>query len=269
MVRKLYKHEFRAWLRVMPIIYTVMLTVAVMHRLLQVFEADSVFYYIPLVSAFIAYFIVLYAGIFSPVVFGVVRFYRNMFTSEGYLTMTLPVTAAQHLWVKVSTAVCFYTLTLLVGVITGLILTAGDMFTELCKAAAYLMEDIPGDVMCHLIIMAVEMLIAFLVAAFSSFLLYYACLCIGQLFRKMRILAAIGAYFCYYLIAQAIGTVFSILFSMLAVTGLIEKLAEFMDKLGDASVHLVILAGILISGVLALVYFLVCHYILQKKLNLE
>ena len=42
MVKKLFKHEFLAWLRVLPIIYGITLIVAGMHRLLQVFENDSV-----------------------------------------------------------------------------------------------------------------------------------------------------------------------------------------------------------------------------------
>ena len=39
------------------------------------------------------------------VVLGVIRFYKNLFTKEGYLTFTLPVTSTQHILVKSTTAV--------------------------------------------------------------------------------------------------------------------------------------------------------------------
>ena len=61
-----------------------------------------------------------------PFVYSVIRFYRNLFTGEGYLSFTLPVTPANHLWVKVVTAVSFSLLSVLVAALSGVIITAGE-----------------------------------------------------------------------------------------------------------------------------------------------
>ena len=277
MVRKLYKHEFKAWLRIMPIVYIILLAVAGMHRLLQIFESDSPYYTIGFVSATVSYALVLYGALFSTTVFSVVRFYKNMFTSEGYLTMTLPVTVSQHLWVKVSTGVFFYISTLLVILLSGAILAAGDLLVEIIKAAVYLSKDLFETMDLYLAIyfvfLLLELLVILLISQFSSFLLLDLCLCIGQLFRKARILASIGAYFCYYMINQflqsAVMMVIYLAASLAAFTALGEMLEKLADTLGDALPHLIMVVIIIFVALVATVYFLACRFILRKKLNLE
>ena len=46
MVRKLYKHEFLAWLRVMTLIYSITLLTAIFLRVIVAFETDSIYYQI-------------------------------------------------------------------------------------------------------------------------------------------------------------------------------------------------------------------------------
>ena len=44
MVKKLYKHEFLAWLRVIVIVWGIALLTAGFNRVLQIFENDSIYY---------------------------------------------------------------------------------------------------------------------------------------------------------------------------------------------------------------------------------
>lgn len=269
MVRKLYKHELRSWIRFMSIVYVVVLAVATMHRLLQLFETDSVYYNIVFFSATLAYIVVLYASFLATVVWAVIRFYRNLFTSEGYLTMTLPVPVSAHLWVKVSTAVLFSILTYLVAIFSFLIVTAGDVFIELCKAGAYLWKEVPSGYQVHLVFLGLEFLLLVVVSLFCNHLLYDTCICIGQLFRRLRILAAIGAYFAYYMITQTLSTIGSMLFSVLMAAGALDWLGPVVEDLQIYTVHIGFGIGLLVMLILAAVYYLFCHFVIRRRLNLE
>jgi hypothetical protein len=269
MVKKLYKHEFLAWLRVMPILYGLMLAMAAINRCIQLFENDSVYYDIIFGSSVTIYVIALAAGIAAPMLFGVVRFYRNLFTGEGYLSFTLPVTPANHLWVKVVTAVSFSLLSVLVAALSGVIITAGEVFHEICKAIAYLLKEIPQALAGHLALYCLEMTVLMILSAFSAYFLYYMCICVGQMSRKNRILAAVGVYFGVYLLTQILGTGLSIVLVVLEAAGVLDHLLMLLEEYPKEAIHISLCAGILTSTVISAVCYLVCHRIIRKKLNLE
>lgn len=269
MVKKLYKHEFLAWLRVIPIFFAVTLLTAAFHRVLQVFETNTVYYTIINVSALILYFVSIMVCIAAPVVFGVVRFYKNLFTGEGYLTFTLPVKNTTHLNIKVTTAVVFSIASFVVCLLSALIITAGDVFRELWKAFIYLWKQIPLEDTRHLIGYAAEFCVLLLVALFATALLYYSCLCIGQIAKKNRILLSIGVYFGYYMITQFLSTIFIIIFTVLETAGALTPIYDFVSAHPWASGHMMFWGLIVLDAVLALVYWLICRFILRKKLNLE
>lgn len=269
MVRKLYKHEFKAWFRIMSIILGITLAVAGMLRIIQLFETNTVYYNIINGSAIFMYVIALLACLVSPVIFGIVRFYKNMFSGEGYLTLTLPVTPANHLGVKVTTAVVFSILSFVVCMVSVMIVTAGEVFTEICKAADYLVKMIPEDITGHLIGYCIEFFLLMLVALFSTYLLYYTCICIGQLFRKNRVLAAVGVYFGFYVLNQILSTILSVVMVVLEETGMLDAFYLLIGEHPRETVHLVFAGMIVLSGILSLVYYLICHGIIRKRLNLE
>lgn len=269
MVKKLLKHEFLAWMRVMPILYGIMLAVAAINRCIQLFGNDSIYYGIIFGSGIFMYVAALMAGIVAPMIFGVVRFYRNLFTGEGYLSFTLPVTPANHLWVKALTAVCFSILSVVVAVLSGVIITAGEVFSEIWKAAAYLLDMIPEKLGGHVALYCMEAAVFAVLGVFASYLLYYMYICIGQLSRKNRILAAVGAYFAVYVISQIFGTGVGLLLLILEEAGVLERVSQFVIRNPVETVHIAQCGGILINAALSAVCYLVCHRIIRKKLNLE
>jgi len=269
MVKKLFKHEFLAWLRVLPLIYGIELTVAAINRCIQIFESESIYYDIISFFAATIYVVVLLAGMAAPLVFGVTRFYKNLFTGEGYLSFTLPVTTDNHLGVKVVTAVCFSVLSVLVALLSLVIVTAGDVFTEICKAIDYVVKRIPPEAAGHVAFYCVEFLLGLLVASFGSYLMYYTCICGGQLFRKNRVIAAVGVYFVLYVISQIFSTVLSVIFMIMEQTGSLDGIYAFIEKNPFESVHIFLCGVLVINGLMALVYYLLCRVIIRRKLNLE
>jgi hypothetical protein len=273
MVKKLHKHEFLAWLRVIWIVWSIVLLSAGFNRVIQLFENDSTYYNILFVSSLVLYVVALFCCLSFPLIFGVVRFYRNFFTGEGYLTFTLPATQAQLLWVKVSTAVCFGILSGVVCLISGCVAMVGEVLTEVWKAAAYLGRTIitesTAEEIAHLVGWVLELLLALLVAEFVGHLFYYTCICIGQLFRKNRVLAAVGVYFGIYVITQILSTVMMVAFTMMTAAGMLDGVGVWIEENPIAVMHIVLGGYAVLMALMGLVYYLICHHIVRKKLNLE
>ncbi len=269
MVKKLFKHEFLYYARIMPLVYAIVLGLAVVSRVIQIFENDSIAYAIVNVAAILTYGVSVWAALMFTFVMFIIRFYKNLFTSEGYLTLTLPVTPGQHIGVKVITAVCIDVITTAVLLLSGCIITAGDMLREICIALRYIWQKLYEVMGGHLVALLLELELAMLVASFSGILLYCTFIAIGQLFRKARILASVGAYFAFYLLTQVISTVFSIMFAILVETDLAESIANWIAKNPYTTAHIAMWSGIVFSAVFAVVEFLVIRKIVTRKLNLE
>lgn len=269
MVKNLFKHEAKAWLRIMSVIFGITLAIAAIFRIVQFFENDSIYYSVIVGSAAFMFVTSLLVCLAAPTVFGITRFYRNLFTGEGYLTLTLPVTPANHLVVKVTTSVAFSLLSVFVCIVSFTLATAGEVFAEICKAADYLIKLIPEEISGHMAGYCIEALFLFVFAIFAEFLFFDACICIGQLFRKNRALAAVGVYFGFYVISQIFSTIVSIYIAVLEEQGKLESVYAFFQKYPCEAVHIMFCGSLILSAVLSCIYYLICHGIIRNKLNLE
>ncbi|MBE6718600.1 MAG: hypothetical protein E7574_05045 [Ruminococcaceae bacterium] len=273
MVRKLFKHEFIAYIRALLPMYVVLLGIAALTRFVVFFESDSAVYNIVIWSSIIALVIASIVCLVLSFLNVVTRYYKNMFTHEGYLTLTLPVTSAQHIWVKVTAGVVSILAGFVMIVLAVCVATAGELNIELFKALFYLLNDAQDLFEGHFIPYLIEIMILFLVALFSGTLLFYACISIGQLSNKNRIAAAIGVFFAYYFVTQILSTVFMIVLQMirgnLYFIQFLDSVREFLSLDLFWSLHLFWWFAIIFTALLGLLYFSVSHFILKKKLNLE
>ncbi|MBQ8768486.1 MAG: hypothetical protein IJZ15_02395 [Oscillospiraceae bacterium] len=269
MVKKLFKHEFLFYTRVMTLIYAILLTVSAANRIIQLFANDTVAYTIVSVFSDVTYGVSVIAAFGFSFVMGIIRFYRNLFTAEGYLTFTLPATPRQHLLVKVVTAVGMNLLSVVMILISVCIVSAGELLKEIIIALRYIMEKLVELAGGHIPFYGLELLLLLLAAAFTGIMLYYTFISIGQLFKKNRILAAVGAYFVYYILTQVVSTVITIVFSILAENGAFEQIGAWILEHPFQSVHIGMWGAIVLSAIFALVEFLVVKWVITKKLNLE
>lgn len=273
MVKKLWKHEFKAWLRVVPFFWLAMVGIATAGRIVQFFETDSVYYRLLFGSAIVTFVVAAVVVLLAPTVFGVYRFYRNLFTGEGYLSFILPVTVGQHLWVKVTTAVCFSLGSALVLLLSGMLLISGEVLTEVWKAASYLWREVasllPGKVVAHLVGYLVEGLLILIVGLFGGHLMYQSCVCIGQLANKNRVLLAVGAYFGYQLISQILSTVVTLGITMMGMTGALDGVVVFIEDHPFGFFHILMCGSLVFSLLLTGLFWWICYRIMRKRLNLE
>lgn len=265
MVRKLFRHEFAAYWRVLIPAWIALIGVSVLGRLIQIFESDSTLYSIVSGSSILFYSIAIMVALAFPFVYSVIRFYRNLFTGEGYLSFTLPVTPSQHIWVKVLTAVALQLLSLLVVALSAAIMAAGELLVEVWKAAIYLMEKLYQHIGDHMGWFILEAVLLVLVVMFYQSMFYDACITIGQLFRKNRVLAAVGVYFGFYVIEQVVGTFAVIVAAFINW----DSLMMFISENTYLCVHVGMWLMILFSAVLTLVFYVITHTIIRKRLNLE
>ncbi len=268
MVKKLFRHECVALGRVLLPAYGALLAVAVFIRILRFIQWDNILYDIVFGCAIGLWIMSCVVCLFMATAMGVIRYYRNLFTSEGYLTFTLPISPAQHIAVKLLSSMLFGAMASAAVISSGLIIASGDLFTEVMKAASYLIGLIPSNITLHLALYVVEFILLGIVTGASNFLLYYSCITIGQLARKNRILLAVGVYFIYSTAVQILTTVFTTVFSQFNPL-VLETIGEWITAHPLLFVHLLLCGSLVFSLVLSAILFIVCHRIITRRLNLE
>ena len=277
MVKKLFKHEISYYVRSMLPIYSILLVIAAVSRVIQFFEADNTLYNTLNIISILTYIVGVVATFGMTTVFTIIRYYRNLFTSEGYLSFTLPVTPTQHILSKLATAVITHIASLIVVLTSVCIITAGDVFTEVVKAINYLFDQLPAlftqefvkttaaQWQANLRLFIVELVVMMLAMIIYLMLLYYACITVGQMFNKNRIIAAVGVYFGYYMVTQAIGTVLVIVSQFLPW----ERFSEIFHAAPFGTIHTIVIGYVLLELALATGLFFVSRAIVRRKLNLE
>lgn len=269
MVKKLFKHEFLAYLRVVLPMHIILLFIALFNRITQLFESTSSTYDIIFGSSMFIYIIALIVCIVLTFIFGIKRFYSNLFTHEGYLTLTLPVTPAQHILVKATVATTSILFSLVMAFASLLIITFGEVGIEIFKAIGFLYNEAYPIVGFNLILYIAEFVLVGIVSIATSYLLYYACICIGQRAKKSRVAAAIAVYFIYYVIVQVLGTIFMVLLPKIVDVLPLDKLADFATAHPHGMCHIIMGAWILFTAIMGFVYFIISKHIVSKKLNIE
>lgn len=274
MVRKLIKYDFMSYLRILLPVQLILIGVALINRIIQLFEpplaengsGSSAIYSTIFTSSLVLYIMSIAVCLVITVIVAIVRFYQGIYTSEGYLNHTLPVTAAQHIWAKLLTSMLFFVGSLFAVFISFMIITAGDLNIEIFKAGFYLLGKAFNSYGANIALYIIEGIIVLLLSLTAMYLKFYCCLSVGQLAKKRKILLAFGVYFGIYVVKQIIATVF---IATVAVNfELMDRIGEWISVNGTAFIHIMLCGGIIFYAVLSLVYFLINRYLMSKKLNL-
>ena len=269
MVKKLFKHEINAYLRIMLPVYVCLMGVAILGRLIQIFEADTTIYSVINGSSIFAYVVAVLICFGFSTFFSITRFYKNLFTGEGYLTFTLPATPTQHLWVKLLTSMLFAFASFVVVLLSLMTITLGDAFNECVKALVYMAKIYIPKIGFHIWLYLLEAVILLILTVSFGYLLYYACISIGQLSKKNRVLCAVGVYIGYYFITQILATIFGVVLTVIANTPFMKVISQFAENHTYAFVHIIFCVLIVLAAVMSFVCFIITRHIMTKKLNLE
>ena len=152
-----------------------------------------------LITSSITWFIVsalsLFAVTMGTLVFLTVRYYRNLYSSEGYLTFTLPVETGDILHAKMIVGYIWQISTYLLVAFSVFLTLSGIYWNlpvagkaEVSKALAHFVSELAGF---PLPLYILELLLAPL----YSLMTVYFCISIGQLWYKHKIGGAVICYF--------------------------------------------------------------------------
>ena len=190
-----------------------------------------------------------------------VRFYKNKFTDEGYLTFTLPVTSHEIVLSSVVNMILWSLISVLVlGVSGGLIFWIADFGVipeEIKEIFALVFEDVGAIFPDGYWVLTA---IATVVSGIGSIIIPITCLTLGAtLAKKHKILAAFGVY---YGLSVAIGVVESVLTVAVSIGTLMS--GDEMTLMYTTSLTTILLQlGLAVGG-----YFLTTH-LMKNSLNLN
>ena len=191
MLRKLIKYDFKALSRYLIVIHAMLLITAVLGRLLfvgrlmsdpgRLSNAGA----IATIIGIIIYVILFMTAVFGTMLMIAICFYKNLYSDEGYLTHTLPVTRGQLLISKTVSGSVWMLLDMMMIILSLFILVLTrpvlDSFSsywdELLSAMGF-----PASTGYGKILLAFAVL--FIVSAVSNVVLIYVSITIGQLFSN-------------------------------------------------------------------------------------
>lgn len=219
------------------------------------------------VVLYMVFFIVSVAALCMVVTFYFyVRFYRNLYTDQGYLMHTLPVTPAQLIWSKTIVAAVWMVISSIVMLVSiSSLVFAGipaeerlDFFRNFRNVFIGVEPDI------RFIAIVVLYVLVIVVGQLMNLFMGYASVSIGQTFKKHKVLGAIGVYIGIYMLFQTVSSYLMVFVTMFADP---YSAGRTMDVLNFLLVFLVIML-LVMAAVTAGFYFLT-HYMMKNKLNLE
>ena len=267
MLGKLMKYEFRATAIYFLPIYVVLVLVSGLRYVVSLisqkfsngFSAFSGF-------SLAAIYLLLALGLaITTFIVSIIRFYKNLLGTEGYLMFTLPVSVEQNILAKLIPSVVWFFGSCVLGMLT-IAPAMGLRFNDnpFTMFTGIRLGDVPE------ILLAVLMVIGSIA---GTFLFYYLCMCIGQMFNSHRFLISAGAYIVIQTVLQILGIAFIWIcassFSSQAFVAWLSNAFAFLDKIPSGSlIYLFLIAANILSYGIAAALFFIDSAILRKRLNL-
>lgn len=203
MLGKLIRHEFRATWKVLLLMDAVLLCVGifgffVLSTVANLNKRNNDDYIGVIVTSyflwFVLYMLAIFAANLGTLIFLTIRYYRNLYSAEGYLTFTLPVETKDllhakmingYIWMFAGTLLTAFSVFLMVmGLMSGVDpYERAQILSELSEIAVSLS---PG--------MYVMFSLLGLIGPLQILMTVYFCITVGQLWQKHRIA---GAVLCY------------------------------------------------------------------------
>lgn len=272
MLGKLIKHEWLSVWKVPTLLIGVLLTASLLCGAtfaLPMWESDWIGLSLSAVSLFLLYYMACIVCSVGITVYMAVRFYKSMFTDEGYLTHTLPVTSHQLLLSKVIT-MCIWSLIGMIGIVLSVMILLGSVYVflmdnvnDLGYGLRIMMHELAQlDELKGFLGLMITVVLMAIVSIFGGTMMTVGAISIGQMLRKHRILGSIGAYFGISTIMQIIAVIvmFPIMFGF-AMTADQNDLLSVYNSIYLAMTLVYAAAG-------AGLYFL-SEYLIRRQLDLE
>lgn len=296
MLGKLFKHEWKGTYRIGCLMLVVLAGItflgwlAFQSPMWQTLYNNNNYYssnfgisVLNLVSVFtlILYFVMLVAVPIGTMAYLGVRFYRTMYTDEGYLTHTLPVKEGQLMFVKtlisslwiliISLGVILSVFGLMMFLISALLppnYTFAQFWEEFQRVYETEMRDVFVMVEEELGISFhgyfIYMIISLILNAFTSIMTLFGAISIGQLFTKHRVLMAVVSY----IVVKICTGIFSSAVEGI-VTGVYAGSSRDSLTIVGSYLNTDLIIRLVLNLIFAALLYLASHLVNTRRLNLE
>lgn len=269
MLKKLFVHEWKdSWklvtlFNVIVLVFTIIGMVALSNGNWVNAMEKNAWYASIYVSYFLLYYFAILALGVATTFYFLIRFYKNLYTDQGYLMHTLPVTSNQlilskafvmYIWQVISGCVMLISILLLVNsLVLGMENT--NIFKELMKID---FSDLNLSFLNVLDIIVV--LLIMIGGQIFSIMFGYLAISLGQLSKNHKLISSIGIYMGMQIVLQMVFSFFQIGFNLTIVN---------VDNPSEGLVFAILcLIAIVVFAVDAGMYA-GSNYIMRNKLNLE
>ena len=234
------------------------------------------------VATLILYVIMLLASTWGMLIFLGIRFYRSMYTDEGYLSHTLPVTANQLFLSKILVSGVWYlfisigigisVVALVVSLMTGLlnigelssVLTQynGNIWEFLADAFYELGRTYEEEMGINLLHYGITLLLTYVAGPFITMVTLFGALTIGQLSSKHKGFMGIMVYAGVTILSSIIGSTVQSAFMFGAN---VANSASGITRSTNSAYDINVITSLLIAAIM----YGVSYYIMNRKLNLD
>ena len=278
MLGKLFKYEWKSFWKVpaaINLILGIITLVGIASLITPFWDIDSVVISMLMVTAILFYVVAIFGGMIAVTVYTAVRFYRNIYTDEGYLTNTLPVTPRMIILSKLFVSSIWTAITGIVVVLSVFTLVYTTMlsyeginiFRELLEFDEFWEElariiGFRWDIsFLWTALYCTTSILYSILRVFFSILMLYAAISLGQLFSRHKVAGAVAWYVAEYVFVQFAS---SILRSMLVVTNIFDTPYDYSSIFDP-----IFYGGFFLTLLCCLGLFFLSEFMLKRRLNLD
>ena len=257
MLGKLLKYEIPAMGRKLLPLYAAWAVTALLLGLTTQ-SAESKNEFMVVISALL--YTAIATTIFVMTIILIVQRYSNsLLGDEAYFNHVLPVSVSAHIGNKAISATLWIFITVLVALLTGLLIGIGALIVS--GEFISLRELIQGfyeiDLPEHFGLYVIEVLIMVVAGIVKTIMQIYAAITIGHQVPNRTTLASIGAYILILIFESSVGR---------ALLPLFINLEYGPD--GFVNFNKVFIPGFITAVIFSVIYFFICKYLMEKRLNL-
>ena len=275
MLRKLLKYDFLSVIKFWCIAAITSLGLGLLAGgCINVFNSDR---HLPMIvdTSAVILFVIALIGIvafsFLSMILVYVRFYKNLFTDEGYLTFTLPVKISQILNSKIILGWVMSVAALIVTFIDLVVMLAIGIPDEIFNIENYrnlieILKIVVEKIGWYLIVYILEGIVLFGLFILFAQLFLNACITFAALItKKARVITAIGIYY----VANGIFSFVLEMIIIFAAPSLIEKMVGLTENTLHIAFIISLLCAVVFCFMGCMLLYALQYWMLDRKLNLS
>lgn len=273
MLGKLFKYEWRSISKLLLPIHGAVLLFALLSRLYftlgggidSLMNTDFTIINVLTMLLIFAIAVILSSVVIFTYIYTGYHFYKNVFTDQGYLTNTLPVTPAQLLLSKALVALLWLLVDVIVIILSSLILAGTKDFFS----GFGVFWDVMTGYASQAPLFTALLILALVVMPFQLISWLFCSITIGNLASSHKVLASIGAYVGIYIVQQIFGLIQLVVWGYSSNNMIMRANIESNNYTFETFLNPVLITGLIFNVILIVVCWMGSKYIMTKRLNLQ